>query len=657
VQASLAAGGGYADDGGASASHAHGAWLAEGNDAYAAASEMAAAGAGGGMSYSAGAAVKILALVKANAYGLGLCDVARFLERQGVDYLGAAFADEGMALRRAGITLPIICLNPEPSSYAQMIEYRLEPEIYSMQSLHCFAAAARAAGEVDYPIHIKLDTGMHRLGFLQSQSDALVRALCSAKPVLRTASIFSHLAAADEACRDAFTLGQLSLFRTWANALRAALADSSIMLHLANSYGTLRFAASHMDMVRAGAALYGIVDNAAWLPSGQASVQGACSNAAPALNTAADSMPDAAIDNGNISHHQPFAAGANMPHTHAVQGACSNAAPALNTAADSMPDAAAAAVNICLHEVLYPLNMRLEYKHGLRGCAIINDAYSADVGSLPSALGMLTASTEHTARAAIIGDLEAQRHYEQAAAMLMEYGIGLLVGIGRGMKAHAHLFGAQAVFYDDAQEFLLKHDLSVFKDMAILVKGSRSSALERIVERLEAHTHITALEVNLTAMADNLAVIRSAIALDGGQTAAHAAIISGMRHVCTLKSAIVQIKHIPAGDSVGYGCRFVAQRPVVVGIVPLGYADGLDRRLGNGAWSVMVNGMSAFIVGSLCMDICMIDLTDVPASEGDSVVFFGAYPSVHAMAARLDTIPYEVLTSISPRVKRIYCYE
>ena len=339
--------------------------------------------------------VKTLILLKANAYGAGLCETARFLQQQRVDYFGVAFADEGIALRRAGITLPILALNPEAGTFDQMAAHRLEPEIYSFAVLQKFNEAVRRAGEFDYPIHIKLDTGMHRLGFLPHETDELVRQLRLVRGNLRVAGIFSHLAAADEPQHDAFTLGQIALFDRWSGEICAALGCSPLR-HIANSWGAVRQpAAVQMDMARVGAALYGITANA-----------------------------------------------------------------------------------------------------------------------------------------------------------------------------------------------------------------------------------------------------------DGR-----------FRSVCTLKSALVQIKIVPQGESVGYGCRFTARRDTPIGIIPVGYADGLDRRLGNGVGRVLINGRYASIVGNVCMDMCMVNLEGIAACEGDEAVFFGDAPSIESIAEQLGTIAYETLARVPPRVKRVYFNE
>ena len=130
-----------------------------------------------------------------------------------------------------------------------------------------------------------------------------------------------------------------------------------------------------------------------------------------------------------------------------------------------------------------------------------------------------------------------------------------------------------------------------------------------------------------------------------------------LQPVGTLKTVISHIKCVPAGDAVGYDCRHVATRDMRVGVIAIGYADGLPRRFGNGRGTVVVKGRPAPVIGNVCMDMCMIDLTGVDAQENDEVVIFGARPTVADVARTLDTIPYEVLTGISRRVKRVYVME
>ncbi|GHT72444.1 bifunctional UDP-N-acetylmuramoyl-tripeptide:D-alanyl-D-alanine ligase/alanine racemase [Bacteroidia bacterium] len=337
---------------------------------------------------------KTLVLVKANAYGTGLCEVARFLQQQGVDYLGVAFADEGIALRQAGITLPILVLNPEPGTFDQIIAHRLEPEIYSFAALDKFNETVVRTGEIAYPIHIKLDTGMHRLGFLPNETDALLQQLQRLQGNLRVASIFSHLAAADEPQHDDFTRSQITLFDRWSKTICNSL-KYNVLRHIANSSGAVRFPDAQMDMIRLGVSFYGI----------------------------------------NVHHDKEF------------------------------------------------------------------------------------------------------------------------------------------------------------------------------------------------------------------------------RHTCTLKSTVVQIKTIAQGETIGYGRKAIAAKDTVIGLIPIGYADGFNRSLGNGKYKVMINNKLAPIIGNICMDMCMLDLSGIPAREGDEAVIFGENPAIEFMAQQLNTIPYEILTRISTRVKRVYFYE
>ena len=132
----------------------------------------------------------------------------------------------------------------------------------------------------------------------------------------------------------------------------------------------------------------------------------------------------------------------------------------------------------------------------------------------------------------------------------------------------------------------------------------------------------------------------------------------GVKPISRLTTRIVQIKELAEGESVGYGRAGVISAPTTIATIPIGYADGLDRRLGCGGWSVCIGGQMAPIVGRVCMDSCMVDVTNIPCHEGDEVVIFGGEGgSVVDMAERLDTIPYEIMTSVSRRVKRIYVKE
>lgn len=342
--------------------------------------------------------VRLMAMVKAFSYGSGSFEIANVLQFQHVDYLTVAYADEGVELRRAGITLPILVMNPEEESLELLIQYQLEPEIFSLRILELIKEAVRnrnAVAETVLPVHLKLDTGMHRLGFQPQDLPALIASLRQ-EPSIRVRSVFSHLATADEPTMDEFTRQQINCFKSMGATLREAL-DEPFLMHILNSAGISRFPEASFDMVRLGIGLYGI------------------------------------------------------------------------------------------------------------GC---NEA-------------------------------------EQQA----------------------------------------------------------------------------------------------------------------LQNVGTLKTIISQIKEIPEKDSVGYSRKWIAHAPSTIAILPIGYADGLDRRLGNGRGKVFIDNRPVPIIGNICMDMCMIDITGIPAKEGDEVVIFSEHYTVKQFADDLGTIPYEVLTSISRRVKRIYYYE
>lgn len=336
---------------------------------------------------------KIVAMVKAGSYGAGDFEVAQLLQHQGVDALAVAFTDEGVLLRERGITMPIVVLNADADSFDQMIANRLEPEIYSFRSLEDFAAAVFHAGETRYPIHVKLDTGMHRLGFMEEE----MAQLCTAVPTfpqVKVATIFSHLNCSDMPEEDAYTRAQIARFDRMSAQLAASL-PYPVIRHTANSAAIERLPEAQFDMCRLGLGLYG---------------------------------------------------------------------------------------------------------------------------------------------------------------------------------------------------FGFRHN-------------------------------------------------------------------EALRPVSTLRTRIVQIKHLAAGETVGYGRAGRLTRPTLTATIPIGYADGLDRHLGCGRWSVLVNDAPAPIVGRICMDSCMIDITDIPdVKEGDGVVIFSSIPGndLEEMARVLDTISYEIMTSVAGRVKRIY---
>lgn len=337
---------------------------------------------------------RLVAMVKAGSYGAGDFEVAQMLQHQGVDFLAVAFADEGVRLRERGITIPIVVLNADEGSFDVMIAHRLEPEIYSFRSLRDFARAVGAAGESAWPVHIKLDTGMHRLGFVEEELCELADRLAG-MPEVKVASIFSHLNCADEPSMDDYTRDQIARYDRMSGYLKERLPEP-VIRHTANSAAIERFPEAQYDMCRLGLGLYGF-----------------------------------------------------------------------------------------------------------------------------------------------------------------------------GYRPNAEL-----------------------------------------------------------------------------------------TPVSTLRTRIVQIKRrLKAGDAVGYGRAGVLERETVTATIPMGYADGLDRHLGCGRWSVRVCGRPAPIVGRICMDSCMIDITEIPqAREGDEAVIFSPEPGHTAedMARVLGTISYEVLTSVSGRVKRIY---
>ena len=199
---------------------------------------------------------KLLVLVKANAYGHGAVEFASLMEDAGADYLAVAYPVEGMELRQAGIKAPIMVLTAGTDSFEQIINYGLEPGIPNIYSLRVLCEVLRKRGMTDFPVHLKLDTGMHRLGFMTEELDELLAFLKDC-PQVKVKSVYSHLAAADDPSCDDFTLGQIELFRKNADRLSEAVGYKPLY-HILNSAGIERFTQYQFDMVRLGIGIYGV---------------------------------------------------------------------------------------------------------------------------------------------------------------------------------------------------------------------------------------------------------------------------------------------------------------------------------------------------------------------------------------------------------------
>lgn len=340
---------------------------------------------------------KLMAMVKAFGYGSGSFEIANVLQFHHVGYLAVAYADEGIELRKAGISTPIMVISPEEQSFDAMIQYGLEPEIFSMRSLQLLENAIARKGSIDSPlkIHLKLNTGMNRLGYAETETNELIVRIKNNKQ-LKIASVFSHLAASENANQDAFTKLQIERFEKMSSDIIQHF-EHPVIRHICNSFGIIRFPEAQYDMVRLGIGLYGVA-------------------------------PDSPITDK-------------------------------------------------------------------------------------------------------------------------------------------------------------------------------------------------------------------------------------LRNVSTLRTTITQIHELKAGDTIGYGRTEQVVQEMRSATLPIGYADGLNRRNGNRNGYVLVNGRKAPIVGNVCMDMCMVDVTSIPCKEGDDVIVFGEGLSITEFAYNSDTIPYEVLTGISERVKRVYFQE
>ena len=334
---------------------------------------------------------KMVCMIKADGYGAGAVEIAKTLQEHRVDYLAVAVADEGVTLRKAGITANIMIMNPEMTAFKTMFDYDLEPEVYSFRLMDALIKAARKEGITGWPVHIKFDTGMHRLGF--DPVDDIFKLIDRLKhqTAIIPRSVFSHFVGSDSDGFDDFSARQFALFDEGSTKLQAAFTHK-ILRHMDNSAGIEHFPERQMDMCRLGIGLYGV----------------------------------------------------------------------------------------------------------------------------------------------------------------------------------------------DPRDNRMLHTVS------------------------------------------------------------------------TLKTTILQMRHVPAGETVGYSRKGKIERDSVIAAIPIGYADGLNRHLGNRHGYCLVNGQKAEYVGNICMDVAMIDVTDIPCREGDQVEIFGEHLPVTKLSDELDTIPYEVLTGVSNRVKRVY---
>ncbi len=340
--------------------------------------------------------VKTMAMVKAFAYGSGSYEIANLLQYAGVDYLAVAYTDEGIGLRKSGIKMPIMVMSPDATSFDRMIAWKLEPELFNFRSAEAFVKIAQTLQVEKYPVHIKLDTGMHRLGFVEGEMDQLATFINENKAI-QVASIFSHLAASDDPNEDAYTRHQGQLFERMSAALMNRLPHKP-MRHICNSAGIVRHRALQYDMVRLGLGLYG-------------------------------------VDSSSVLQNK-------------------------------------------------------------------------------------------------------------------------------------------------------------------------------------------------------------------------------LKQISTLKTSIAQVHDIPAGDNIGYGHHTIAPHPMRIATICIGYADGYPRALGRGKAHVLIHGLPAKTVGSICMDMCMVDVTHISdAKEGDDAIIFGKDLTVTEVAHWAGTISYEIMTSISQRVKRVYVNE
>ncbi len=335
--------------------------------------------------------VKMLAVVKASGYGSDAVIIAKHLEKLKVDYLAVAYAAEGITLRKAGIKTPVLVLHPQPVNFSKIIEYHLTPSIYSIRTLHEFISSVTLAKQQQYPVHLKMNSGLNRIGFGKNNLETLIKTI-KATPAIKVEALLSHLAASEDNLEKEFTFDQIKVFKELANQIINSIGYTPI-LHQSNTSGILNYPEAHFDMVRSGIGLY---------------------------------------------------------------------------------------------------------------------------------------------------------------------------GYGNDAKFDQHL-----------------------------------------------------------------------------------------KPIASLKSVISQIHELQKGESVGYNRAFIAKEFTRTATIPIGHADGISRQYGNKNGFVIINNKKAYIVGNVCMDMIMVDITTIDCQEGDEVIIFDPKHSAAQVAEYSGTISYELLTAISPRVKRL----
>ena len=535
---------------------------------------------------------KMVCMVKASAYGAGSYEIAKTLQDHRVDYLAVAVADEGSDLRKAGITCSIMIMNPELTAFKTMFDYKLEPEVYSFHLLNELIKAAEKEGVTNFPIHIKLDTGMHRLGFAPEEIPELIDRLKKQTAVIPR-SVFSHLVGSDGAQFDSFTRRQIEMFEAASECLQEAF-QHKILRHICNTAGIERYPGAQFDMVRLGIGLYGIdpftnqiIHNVSTLKTTILQI-----HEVPKEETVGYSRK------GHLERDSRIAA---IPIGYAIM--IMN--PEL-TAFKTMFD--------------YKLEPEVYSFHLLN--ELIKAAEKEGVTNFPIHIKLDTGMHRLGFAPEEIPEL-IDRLKKQTAVI--------------PRSVFSHLVGSDGAQFDS----FTRRQIEMFE-------AASECLQEAFQHKILRHICNTAgIERYPGAQFD---MVRLGIGLYGIDPFTNQII----HNVSTLKTTILQIHEVPKEETVGYSRKGHLERDSRIAAIPIGYADGLNRRLGNGHAYCLVNGQKAPYVGNICMDVCMIDVTDIDCKEGDKAIIFGDDLPVTVLSEILETIPYEILTSVSNRVKRVY---